>query len=86
MIFGSFYQMYIGWTSIPEIGGIGVNYVTGIQGRYFIPIAIFIAMLFANRFIKTDLKGTVALKRVVVVAAPLFLTVMLFLLLARYWF
>ena len=52
MIIGSYYGMYVGWTSIPEIGGIGVNYVTGIQGRYFIPIAIFIAMLFSNRFIK----------------------------------
>lgn len=85
MIIGSYYGMYVGWTSIPEIGGIGVNYVTGIQGRYFIPIAIFIAMLFSNRFIKKPIRGGVVVERAAVLAMPLFLTVMLFLLLIRYW-
>ncbi len=85
MMLGSYYAMYVGWTSLPEIGGIGVNYVTGIQGRYFIPISIFIAMLFSNRFIKKPLKGSVALERSVSVAMPVFLGIMLFLLLIRYW-
>ncbi|WP_237179017.1 DUF2142 domain-containing protein [Paenibacillus sp. MMS18-CY102] len=33
-------SLYIIWTSIPEIGGVGYRIVSGVQGRYFIPCVI----------------------------------------------
>lgn len=39
-------SLYIIWTSIPEIGGIGYHIVSGVQGRYFIPIAILLLSVF----------------------------------------
>lgn len=44
------FSMYTGWTSRPEIAGIGVNYVTGIQGRYFIPLCLFLCIPIINIF------------------------------------
>lgn len=85
MIAGSYYMMYIGWTSIPEIAGVGVNYITGVQGRYFIPVAIFGFSLFANRFIKKPLWGGVILERTLFIAPILILIMVPFLLLVRYW-
>lgn len=46
-ILGMFYETYIGWTA--NIAGIGTDTVTGIQGRYFIPIYIFIFISFMNK-------------------------------------
>ena len=46
-ILGMFYETYIGWTA--NIAGIGADTVTGIQGRYFIPIYIFIFISFMNK-------------------------------------
>ena len=40
--YGIFGGIYITWTAIQQ--GIGVNWVDGVQGRYFIPIAIYIPL------------------------------------------
>ncbi len=49
---GMLYHAYTNWTSQPQILGIGANYVSGLQGRYFIPIALFICLLFSNSFLQ----------------------------------
>ncbi|MGM1021337.1 MAG: DUF2142 domain-containing protein [Bacillota bacterium] len=33
-------SLYLIWTSIPEVGGVGYEIVSGVQGRYFIPFSI----------------------------------------------
>lgn len=43
---GILYMMYIGWTSLPGVVGVGADYVSGIQGRYFIPMVLFVFVLF----------------------------------------
>lgn len=49
--------MYISWT--PRVlGKIGGNEITGIQGRYFIPLLLLIPLIFSNNLIdKLDSKG-----------------------------
>lgn len=42
------YVMYVGWTSIPEIAGVGYPIVSGLQGRYFIPLFMFGIAVFSN--------------------------------------
>lgn len=39
-------SIYIIWTSLPNIGSIGHPIILGIQGRYFIPIAILLLSIF----------------------------------------
>lgn len=51
IVFASCYVMYIGWTSIPEIGGIAYPIISGLQGRYFIPLFIFGVMIFSNNLL-----------------------------------
>jgi uncharacterized membrane protein len=51
-VFGILYYIYLSWTSLPEILGVGADYVSGVQGRYFIPIALFVCLLFSNSFLK----------------------------------
>ncbi|MCM3272398.1 DUF2142 domain-containing protein [Paenibacillus elgii] len=38
-------SLYITWTSIPQIGGIGHKVVSGVQGRYFIPCSLLLLLL-----------------------------------------
>lgn len=45
-IYASFAGTYIIWTGMMQ--GAGVDFVDGIQGRYFIPISIYMVLLFAN--------------------------------------
>lgn len=49
-IFGMGYHIYTYWTS--QVSGIGVDYVSGLQGRYYIPIALFVFMLFSNSLLQ----------------------------------
>ena len=50
MISLSFLAMYVNWTSIMEGYGVGATSITGVQGRYFIPAIIPLAIVFANNF------------------------------------
>lgn len=52
IIFAVYSAMYISWT--PKISGnkIGTSYISGVQGRYFIPIIIPVLLLFSNKKIK----------------------------------
>lgn len=50
ILYASFAGIYISWTSIGH--EIGVHWVDGMQGRYFIPIAIFVPLIFSHRKIE----------------------------------
>jgi uncharacterized membrane protein len=47
-----FIKMYISWTSLPWIMGVGANRIAGIQGRYFIPLTLFGCLLLSNAWVK----------------------------------
>lgn len=47
-VLGSYIYIYLTWT--PKVIGVGANIVSGVQGRYFIPLYVFVAMLFGNDF------------------------------------
>lgn len=51
-IIGMFTKMYISWTSLPWVMGIGADLVAGIQGRYFIPLTLFGCLLLSNAWVK----------------------------------
>lgn len=51
-IIGMFTKMYISWTSLPWVMGIGADLVAGIQGRYFIPLTLFGCLLLSNAWAK----------------------------------
>lgn len=44
--------LYIIWTSKNDIGGVGYPYISGVQGRYFIPISIICFAVFKMGLIK----------------------------------
>lgn len=52
---GVFAAMYISWTS--EVVGIGANFIAGVQGRYFIPITLFVCILMSNSLVKEKYQG-----------------------------
>ena len=41
----SFLAMYVNWTSILDGYGVGASSISGVQGRYFIPLLIPLALL-----------------------------------------
>lgn len=52
ILYASFAGIYISWTSIGH--EIGIHWVEGMQGRYFIPIAIFVPLLLSHRKIESS--------------------------------
>lgn len=59
-IIGMFYMTYIGWTSLDWVAGVGADTVSGIQGRYFIPMFIFICLPIANTLLnKVKMKSVI---------------------------
>lgn len=59
-----FTGMYVLWTSI-ELG-VGVDTITGVQGRYFIPIIPLVMVLFSNQFLRKNKKIETFMKNVLV--------------------
>ena len=54
-IVGMYTAMYIGWT--PQVlGVVGGDQITGIQGRYFLPLLICIPILFSNKIFDKNKK------------------------------
>lgn len=45
---GMFYFLYINWTSLDNILGVGATTVSGVQGRYFIPLYLFALIPFSQ--------------------------------------
>lgn len=56
-IFAIFSAMYIDWT--PKVlNVIGGNIITGVQGRYFLPLLVFIPILLSNTFLSKKINFT----------------------------
>ena len=55
-IFGCYLAMYIFWTSSVKGYGVGANSITGVQGRYFIPMMPVAFLVFSNMFLITKEK------------------------------
>lgn len=50
VMLGIMFEMYISWnTTLYGESAIGMDGISGMQGRYFIPVEIFILSIFANR-------------------------------------
>ncbi|QOT09874.1 DUF2142 domain-containing protein [Paenibacillus sp. JNUCC32] len=80
-------SLYLIWTSIPKIGGIGFEIVSGVQGRYFIPFSILgFILLYSNQFVNEWKKRARDMLDVVTLPIAYFTTTfMLFILIFRYW-
>ena len=50
-VFGIFLAMYLFWTSIMEGYGIGAESITGVQGRYFLPLIPIAIVLLSNKIL-----------------------------------
>lgn len=51
-----FTAIYIQWTSLPEVGGIGYKIVQGVQGRYFIPVVALLIFVVNKSKMETNQK------------------------------
>lgn len=43
-----YYYEYTTWTALPNILGVGAHYISGVQGRYYIPVVLFLCLLLSN--------------------------------------
>ncbi|BBF44262.1 membrane protein related to Actinobacillus protein [Lachnospiraceae bacterium KM106-2] len=87
-VLGMYYMMYVTWTCYPNIAGVGVDYVSGIQGRYFIPMFLFMLLpfgndLFAKFKLKTERKEVAEL--VIRNTILLYGIITLFMVYIRFW-
>jgi len=81
-------SLYLIWTAIPTIGGIGHPIILGVQGRYFIPCALLFLMLLSNTSLigkKWGLKTSALLDSSIPTFATFSCTLMMLILLLRYW-
>ena len=87
-IFGMFLAMYLLWTSTREGFGVGASEITGVQGRYFIPVMPAIFLFFSNQILQRNSKIKKGMK-LLVDNSELVITVMLCMsaiaLLLRFW-
>ena len=87
-IFGCFLAMYIYWTSIIEGGGIGVNHIEGVQGRYFIPLMPVLFLCFGNKMLKGKKRVSTIAAHIVdnsVLISIMMLAVSQLTILLRFW-
>ncbi len=47
-VFGIYLALYLTWTSYLKGAGVGASEIEGVQGRYFIPLALSTYLIFAN--------------------------------------
>lgn len=80
--------LYITWTSKSEVGGIGYEIVSGVQGRYFIPIAILFLSLFivnSTKYREKIINATTILTFLIPKLTVFSLAYTTIILLLRYW-
>lgn len=80
------YYFYITWTA--KIGGIGAAFSTGIQGRYFIPISVYIVFVFMSSYLtkfKYNDKIMAAADRMTIVSAILYPMLSVIFILLKYY-
>ena len=87
-VFGIFLAMYLMWTSKLEGLGVGASEISGVQGRYFIPLALSTFLIFANNRLckneKVEKFFMIIIDNSVMVALAMLCLTVLFLLL-RFW-
>ncbi|ANF98438.1 DUF2142 domain-containing protein [Paenibacillus bovis] len=79
--------LYLTWTSIPEIGGVGYPTVSGVQGRYFIPVVILLLTVLYNHKLPRYLKAKQEdfSDNVLITFCTFSSVLMLFFIIVRYW-
>lgn len=82
-IYAMFAGTYMIWTSTRY--SIGLDYVEGIQGRYFIPLYLWIIVLFANSKLMKTFKWKTLLMKCVLGACIYSLFITLICVFLRYW-
>lgn len=85
-VFAIFFAMYIFWTSM-ELG-IGASTITGVQGRYFIPLIPLGIIIFSNSFMVKSKKMREVLEKILdnsYLVSFIILTVSSISILLRYW-
>lgn len=85
-VYFSFRTLYITWT--PLVEPVGGNTVSGVQGRYFIPIMLFVCAIFANKFLaKYKITDTLLTYNVNLVyyTSVIFGIITILTVLLRYW-
>lgn len=85
-LIGSLYTMYIEWN--PALGIIGGDVINGMQGRYFIPVALFVLIAISNPILhrvryKEKIEGI--RESVVPMTAVISLCLTVLLIFVRYW-
>lgn len=80
-------SLYLIWTSIPEIGGIGSRIVSGVQGRYFIPISLIGLLAFYSNKVAQSIRLKISMIIDQYISAFCYFSsaLTLFLLIIRYW-
>lgn len=76
--------MYIGWTP-QELKKICSTEITGVQGRYFIPLMLPFILLFSFRIKSKNIKKITSINKYYLCVPILSLTVSVICLLLRYW-
>ncbi len=66
--------IYIQWTSLPGIGGIGNEVIKGIQGRYFIPVVLL--LIFVANKTKLSTNQKILITTVVLMQLPVICQIM----------
>lgn len=87
-IFGCFLAMYIYWTSILDNYGVGAGAITGVQGRYFIPVIPLIFLIFANTKLQKVEKLNKIMKTIVdnfILPSSIILCASVVAILLRFW-
>ena len=87
-IFGCFLAMYIYWTSILDNYGVGAGAITGVQGRYFIPVIPLIFLIFANTKLQKVEKLNKIMKTIVdnfILPSSIMLCASVVAILLRFW-
>lgn len=87
-VFGIYLALYLTWTSHLDGLGVGANEISGVQGRYFIPLALSTYLIFANDRLcknrKIEKIFTLVIDNSVMVSLAMLCLTVLFLLL-RFW-
>jgi len=81
-------SLYLIWTAIPGIGGVGHPVILGVQGRYFIPCSLLFLLLLSNKSLSGSKWGSNTSAFLNKSMAPFIAfscTLMLLMLLLRYW-
>ena len=87
-IFGIFLAMYLFWTSIMEGYGIGAESITGVQGRYFLPLIPIGITLFSNKILEKNEKIKMFFNKILdnsYVVSVLILAISSLTILLRFW-